>query len=127
MEKGRNEETREHDDDEEQEDDDDDDEEGDEGFGVTEGGRKRRSFVSFAKRSNGAALFSATALFALVFFLAAPFVAGMFRRRRDDTLGYECAAQWRRTSGVLDEVLSGTLGAPFRRDDVCDVAAPPAT
>jgi hypothetical protein len=51
----------------------------------------------------------------------------MFRRRRDDTLGYECAAQWRRTSGVLDEVLSGTLGAPFRRDDVCDVAAPPAT
>ena len=109
------------------EDDDDDDEEGDEGFGVTEGGRKRRSFVSFAKRSNGAALFSATALFALVFFLAAPFVAGMFRRRRDDTLGYECAAQWRRTSGVLDEVLSGTLGAPFRRDDVCDVAAPPAT
>ena len=104
------------------EDDDDDDDEGDEGFGVTEGGRKRRSFVSRAKRMKR----SATAI-ALVFFLAAPFVAGMFRRRRDDTLGYECAAQWRRTSGVLDEVLSGTLGAPFRRDDVCDVAAPPAT
>lgn len=122
------------------EDDEDDDDEGKGGLGVTEGGflRKRgSSFVSFAKReSNGAAPFSAnTALFALVFFfslasviLAAPFVAdAMFRRRRDDDLGYECAAQWRRTSGVLDEVLSGTLGAPFRRDDVCDVAAPPAT
>lgn len=122
---------------------DDDEDEDDEckgGLGVTEGGflRKRgSSFVSFAKReSNGAAPFSANkALFALVFFfslasviLAAPFVADvMFRRRRDDDLGYECAAQWRRTSGVLDEVLSGTLGAPFRRDDVCDVAAPPAT
>jgi len=124
------------------EDDEDDDDEGIKGLGVTEGGflRKRgSSFVSFAKReSNGAAPFSATALlFALVFFLlvlasvilAAPFVAdAMFRRHsRDDDLGYECAAQWRRTSGVLDEVLSGTLGAPFRRDDVCDVAAPPAT
>ena len=122
------------------EDDEDEDDEGKGGLGVTEGGflRKRgSSFVSFAKReSNGAAPFSANkALFALVFFfslasviLAAPFVAdAMFRRRRDDDLGYECAAQWRRTSGVLDEVLSGTLGAPFRRDDVCDVAAPPAT
>lgn len=123
------------------EDDEDEDDEGKGGLGVTEGGflRKRgSSFVSFAKReSNGAAPFSATALlFALVFFfslasviLAAPFVAdAMFRRHsRDDHLGYECAAQWRRTSGVLDEVLSGTLGAPFRRDDVCDVAAPPAT
>ena len=121
------------------EDDEDEDDEGKGGVGVTEGGflRKRgSSFVSFAKReSNGAAPFSANkALFALVFFLAwmvilaAPFVAdAMFRRRRDDDLGYECAAQWRRTSGVLDEVLSGTLGAPFRRDDVCDVAAPPAT
>ena len=123
------------------EDDEDEDDEGKGGLGVTEGGflRKRgSSFVSFAKRdSNGAAPFSANkALFALVFFfslasviLAAPFVAdAMFRRHsRDDHLGYECAAQWRRTSGVLDEVLSGTLGAPFRRDDVCDVAAPPAT
>jgi len=124
------------------EDDEDEDDEGKGGLGVTEGGflRKRgSSFVSFAKReSNGAAPFSANkALFALVFFLlvlasvilAAPFVAdAMFRRHsRDDDLGYECAAQWRRTSGVLDEVLSGTLGAPFRRDDVCDVAAPPAT
>ena len=124
------------------EDDEDDDDEGKGGVGVTEGGflRKRgSSFVSFAKReSNGAAPFSANKalLFALVFFfslasviLAAPFVAdAMFRRHsRDDHLGYECAAQWRRTSGVLDEVLSGTLGAPFRRDDVCDVAAPPAT
>ena len=88
---------------------------------MTQGGQKYR------------APFSATFLLApCVFFLAvvtvaAPFVAGMFRRRRDDTLGYECAAQWRRPSGVLDEVLSGTLGTPFRRDDVCDVAAPPAT
>ena len=107
-----------------------DDDEG-AGYGVAvTGGRKRRSFVSFAKPfENGfERLFSATAI-ALVFFLSSLFVAGTFinSRRRDETLGYECAAQWRRTSGVLDEVLSGTLGAPFRRDDVCDVAAPPAT
>ena len=101
-----------------------DDDEGAGFDGAVTGGRKRRSFVSRAKRMKR----SATAI-ALVFFLTFLFVAGTFtnRRRRDETLGYECAAQWRRTSGVLDEVLSGTLGAPFRRDDVCDVAAPPAT
>ena len=101
-----------------------DDDEGAGFDGAVTGGRKRRSFVSRAKRMKR----SATAI-ALVFFLTFLFVAGTFMnsRRRDETLGYECAAQWRRTSGVLDEVLSGTLGAPFRRDDVCDVAAPPAT
>lgn len=101
-----------------------DDDEGAGFDGAVTGGRKRRSFVSRAKRMKR----SATAI-ALVFFLTFLFVAGTFTnsRRRDETLGYECAAQWRRTSGVLDEVLSGTLGAPFRRDDVCDVAAPPAT
>jgi hypothetical protein len=46
--------------------------------------------------------------------------------RRRDARGYECAARWMRASFV-DELLSGTLGAPFRRDDVCRVAAPPAT
>jgi hypothetical protein len=46
--------------------------------------------------------------------------------RRRDARGYECAARWMRASFV-DELLSGTLGAPFRRDDVCHVAAPPAT
>ena len=94
-------------------------------------GRTETPFVRFVAKpfENGfERLFSATAI-ALVFFLSSLFVAGTFinSRRRDETLGYECAAQWRRTSGVLDEVLSGTLGAPFRRDDVCDVAAPPAT
>ena len=104
-----------------------DDDEG-AGYGVAvTGGRKRRSFVSRAKRMKRSATAIALVFFLASVFLAAPFVAGMFRRRRDDTLGYECAAQWRRTSGVLDEVLSGTLGAPFRRDDVCDVASPPAT
>ena len=86
-----------------------------------------------ASRVGGVGGFPARLTAVLMFALASVLIlafAGLLlvamSDRRRDARGYECAARWMRASFV-DELLSGTLGAPFRRDDVCHVAAPPAT
>jgi hypothetical protein len=77
----------------------------------------------FPARLTAVLMFALASVLILAF--AGLLLVAMSDRRRD-ARGYECAARWMRASFV-DELLSGTLGAPFRRDDVCRVAAPPAT
>jgi len=88
-----------------------------------EAGSRVGGVGGFPARLTSVLMFALASVLILAF--AGLLLVAMSDRRRD-ARGYECAARWMRASFV-DELLSGTLGAPFRRDDVCRVAAPPAT